>query len=161
TQSNLLDAIVKALGISFGNESRQSPAAPPPKVTGRRILLAEDNPVNQLLMVRLLEKQGHSVTVVANGEDALTALAHDSFHLLIMDLQRPVMGGLEATAIIREQEKNTGKRLPIIAMTAHAMKGDRERCLAAGMDDYIAKPIQPEQLWRILNQFLPATGRNG
>src|SRR5262249_44173671 len=113
TQSNLLDAIVKALGISFGNESRQSPAAPPPKVTGRRILLAEDNPVNQLLMVRLLEKQGHSVTVVANGEEALTALEHDSFHLLIMDLQMPVMGGLEATAIIREQEKNTGKRLPI------------------------------------------------
>jgi CheY-like chemotaxis protein len=106
-----------------------------------RILLAEDNPVNQFLAVRLLEKQGHSVEAVASGRAVLAAIEHDRFDLALMDLQMPEMDGFEATAIIRERERATGAHLPIIALTANAMVGDRESCIAAGMDGYVAKPI--------------------
>ena len=112
-----------------------------------RVLLAEDNVVNQKLGVRLLEKQGHAVVVAGNGKEALQALQGDHFDVVLMDVQMPEMDGIEATAQIRRQEGPTGRRLPILAMTAHAMKGDRERCLAAGMDGYIAKPIQPSELY--------------
>jgi signal transduction histidine kinase/DNA-binding response OmpR family regulator len=106
-----------------------------------RILLAEDNPVNQFLAVRLLEKQGHSVEAVTSGRAVLAAIEHDRFDVALMDLQMPEMDGFEATAIIRERERATGAHLPIIALTANAMVGDREQCLAAGMDGYVAKPI--------------------
>lgn len=112
-----------------------------------RILLAEDNPVNQKLVARMLGKRGHSVTVFGNGVAALAALDTDPFDLVLMDLQMPEMDGLEATAAIRQKEQKTGGKLPIIAMTACAMKGDRERCLAAGMDGYISKPIQAQELF--------------
>jgi signal transduction histidine kinase/ActR/RegA family two-component response regulator len=119
------------------------------------ILLAEDNAVNQKLAMRLLEKQGHKVVAADNGKEALAALEKDRFDLVLMDVQMPEMGGFEATAAIREKEKATGSHIPIIAMTAHAMKGDRERCLAAGMDDYLSKPIQANKLFEIIARFFP------
>jgi CheY-like chemotaxis protein len=111
-----------------------------------KILLAEDNRVNQVLAVRLLEKRGHEVTVAKNGVEALEALNQREFDLVLMDVQMPEMDGFEATAAIRKRERKTGKHITIIAMTAHAMAGDRERCLQAGMDDYLTKPIRPELL---------------
>ncbi len=151
-QSELLEAILVALG-------RPSREGERPTVLTRhslrearrklRVLVAEDNVVNQELAVRLLEKQGHTVAVAGNGREALDALEKATsrgFDVVLMDVQMPEMDGLEATAAIRQKEKATGRHLPIIAMTAHALKGDRERCLAAGMDDYLAKPIQAKEL---------------
>jgi two-component system, sensor histidine kinase and response regulator len=109
-----------------------------------RVLLAEDNPVNQQVAVQMLERRGHSVIVAENGRQALTAIERHKFDLVLMDVQMPEMGGLQATQLIREKEKSTGGHLPIVAMTAHAMQGDRERCIAAGMDGYLAKPIDPK-----------------
>jgi two-component system sensor histidine kinase/response regulator len=106
-----------------------------------RVLLAEDNRVNQRVAVAMLEKRGHVVTVVENGRLATDALKRESFDVVLMDVQMPEMNGLEATLRIREHELQTGRRTPIVAMTAHAMSGDRERCLEAGMDSYITKPI--------------------
>jgi PAS domain S-box-containing protein len=133
--------------------ARQEPTVAP--ASGLRILVAEDNAVNQRLAVRLLEKQGNTVVVAGNGREALAALAGGSFDLILMDVQMPEMDGLEATAHIRAQEKETGKHIPIIAMTAQAMKGDREQCLEAGMDGYVSKPIQPAQLWHAIAKLLP------
>ena len=154
-QSELLDAIVTALRAPTADkEKRADPAARAPrgpKRRGRRragwhILLAEDNAINQTLAIILLEKQGHTVVVANNGKEALAGPgtgAVGEFDLVLMDVQMPEMDGFEVTAHIRAQEKGTGHHVPIIAMTAHAMKGDRERCLQAGMDGYVAKPIQP------------------
>jgi CheY-like chemotaxis protein len=115
-----------------------------------RILLAEDNPVNQRVAIRLLEKCGHAVTLAVHGGEALAALEQTTFDLVLMDVQMPEMDGLVATRLIREGEVGTGRRIPIVAMTAHAMKGDRERCLASGMDDYLSKPVQRAELDRVL-----------
>jgi signal transduction histidine kinase/CheY-like chemotaxis protein len=120
-----------------------------------RILLAEDNVVNQRLAQRLLEKAGHTVTLAANGLLALTALEREAFDAVLMDVQMPEMDGMEATAAIRARERETGGHVPILAMTAHAMKGDRELCLGAGMDGYLSKPIRPEQLYRALDELVP------
>jgi CheY-like chemotaxis protein len=124
-----------------------------------RILLAEDNVVNQRLVVRLLEKHGHTVLVASTGREVLAVLAQQSVDLVLMDVQMPEMDGLDATAVIREQERQRGGHLPIIALTAHAMKGDQERCLTAGMDDYISKPINAPTLsaaiTRVLNGLTP------
>jgi len=148
-QGELLDAILTALG------TRPIKDAPPVLVTRHslrenshhlRILLVEDNAVNQVVVVRLLEKRGHTVAVAGNGKEALAALEKQSFDLVLMDIQMPEMDGFEATAAIRKIEQTSGNHLPVIAMTAHAMVGDRERCLEAGMDDYIAKPIRSEEL---------------
>jgi CheY-like chemotaxis protein/HPt (histidine-containing phosphotransfer) domain-containing protein len=143
-----------------------------------RVLLVEDNRVNQKLVVRLLEKQGHTVVVTDNGKEALRILGISNqesgprgppeartvpgprtadFHLVLMDVQMPEMDGFEATARIREWERGTGQHLPILAMTAHAMKGDRERCLQAGMDGYVAKPIHAPELMQAIDALLPAT----
>jgi two-component system, sensor histidine kinase and response regulator len=119
-----------------------------------RLLLAEDNAVNQRLAVRLLEKRGHHVVVAGNGAEALAALEKQQFDLVFMDVQMPEMDGLEATAVIREKEKASGRHQPIIALTAHAMKGDREKCLAGGMDGYLTKPIRPQELDEILEEYL-------
>ncbi len=116
----------------------------------RRILLAEDNPINQRLAVRLLEKQGHSVRVANNGREALDTLEQETFDLVLMDVQMPVLSGLEAAALIREKEKTSGAHTRIIALTANAMSGDREKCLAAGMDGYLSKPIRVEELLAVL-----------
>jgi CheY-like chemotaxis protein len=117
------------------------------------VLLAEDNLINQKVAVSILEKRGHIVQPVSNGKEALQALGCERFDLVLMDVQMPEMDGLEATAAIRESEKATGRRIPIIAMTAHAMKGDRERCLAAGMDDYVSKPVEPKTLNDVLEKW--------
>jgi CheY-like chemotaxis protein len=111
-----------------------------------RILLAEDNAINQRLASRLLENRGHTVAVASNGRRALDLLDEQAFDVVLMDVQMPEMDGFEATGAIRAKEKATGQRIPIVAMTAHAMKGDRERCLKAGMDGYISKPTKPEDL---------------
>jgi CheY-like chemotaxis protein len=118
-----------------------------------RVLLAEDNTVNQKLVAGLLEKRGHRLTVTANGREALAALDRETFDLVLMDVQMPEMDGFEATAAIRLCERATGAHLHIIAMTAHAMQGDRERCLAAGMDAYISKPIKSRDLTDRLERF--------
>ena len=116
-----------------------------------RILVAEDNAVNQRLIVRLLEKRGHRVVVAGNGKEA--ALEEEPFDLVLMDMQMPEMDGFEATAAIRKKEKNSRAHQSIVALTAHAMKGDREKCLEAGMDGYLTKPIQPQELDEVLAQF--------
>jgi CheY-like chemotaxis protein len=120
-----------------------------------RILLAEDNLVNQVLALRMLGRRGHSVEVVGNGREALDRLAREPFDLLLTDVQMPEMDGFETAAAIREQERQTGQHLPIIAMTAMVMKGDRERCLEVGMDGYVSKPMQPSELFETLEQFTP------
>ena len=128
-----------------------------PKERGSlHILLAEDNTVNQLIASRLLEKQGHHVVTSGNGREALERLDKERFDLILMDVEMPEIDGFEATATIRKQEETTGARIPIIAMTAHALKGDRERCLAAGMDDYVSKPIQPGVLFAAIERLLPS-----
>ena len=116
------------------------------------ILAAEDNRVNQRLLARLLEKEGHKVTVVKDGEAAVAASEETDFDVILMDVQMPVMDGLDATRCIRNRERTTGKHVPIIALTAHAMKGDREGCLEAGMDAYVAKPVQKQELLHIIYQ---------
>src|SRR5258708_6514972 len=116
--------------------------------------LRKDNPVNQRLASRLLEKRGHSVLVVANGLEALEAVEKERFDLVFMDVQMPVMDGFEATTAIRKREGAGGIRLPIVALTAHAMKGDREKCLAGGMDGYLSKPIRPQELDEVLQDYL-------
>ncbi len=122
----------------------------PGEISVRRVLLAEDGPFNQEVAVSLLEERGHTVVVVENGKEALAALEKEAFDLVLMDVQMPKMDGLEATVAIREKEKATGAHIPIIAMTAHAMMGDRERCLEAGMDDYLSKPFRSKQLYEIV-----------
>jgi PAS domain S-box-containing protein len=157
--SDLRDATVGRLGSTQTFEdpnqqaTRSSDRRPAPiELTTRplRILLAEDNRVNQRVALHLLEKHRHSTTVVGNGREALAAIEREHFDLVLMDIQMPEMDGLEATRAVRRAEATTGRHLPIIAMTAHAMKGDRERCLAAGMDHYVCKPIQARELYRAI-----------
>jgi two-component system, sensor histidine kinase and response regulator len=158
-QSELLATVLTALSRPTSPaEPAPTRAALPaqPSRAALRVLLAEDNAVNQRLAVRLLEKQGHAVVVANNGREALAVLERQSFDLVLMDVQMPEMDGFEATAAIRAREAGGERRLPIIAMTAHAMKGDRERCLAAGMDGYVAKPIQPHELHAALERVAPA-----
>jgi PAS domain S-box-containing protein len=157
-QSELREAIARVLG------ARQQTGAIPLVTryslqdsrdpdTVLRVLVTEDNPVNQRLAVRMFEKRGHRVAVASNGREALDALAKDTFDLVFMDIQMPEMDGFEATAGIREKEKGTGRHQIVIALTAHAMKSDRERCLASGMDDYLSKPIRPQDLDEILDRY--------
>jgi PAS domain S-box-containing protein len=141
--------------VAFEYERDASRAsAPEPNPKGGRILVVEDNAVNQMVAVRLLEKLGYSADIAANGIEALSAVQRISYDLLLMDCQMPEMDGLEATTRLRQRETSGGKRIPIIAMTANAMMGDRENCLAAGMDDYIAKPVRIEELKAKLERWL-------
>jgi two-component system, sensor histidine kinase and response regulator len=153
-RSDLLDAVLSALGSTtiFTEHEDDEVITPPAK--SLRILLAEDNLVNQQLAVRLLEKAGHSVYVVSDGRKASEAYRHHKFDLVLMDVQMPEVSGFEATAEIRKQQHAAGSRIPIIAMTAHAIKGDRERCLAAGMDHYVTKPIDPGRLFAAIDEVL-------
>jgi len=118
------------------------------------VLLAEDNPINQKVAVRMLQKMGHSVIVAANGKEALAAHEKERFNVILMDVQMPQMDGFQATKEIRESERATGRHTPIIAMTAHAMKGDRERCIAAGMNDYISKPVNSRDLFEKIESLV-------
>ena len=125
-----------------------SAAASP--VVAARVLVAEDNVVNQRIAQALLTKRGHVVTVVNTGREAVEALKRESFDVVLMDVQMPDMDGFEATAAIRARERETGTHVRIVAMTAHAMQGDRERCLAAGMDAYLSKPIDQHALFGLV-----------
>ena len=160
-QAELLDAILVTLGVKSDAAERLhriTRQGVPASGRALRVLLAEDNKVNQLVAARLLEKHGHTVVVAGNGKEVLAALEEPgagSFDLILMDVQMPEMGGFEATGIIRAREKSSGAHQPIIAMTAHTMKGDEERCLAAGMDGYLSKPIQVDQLFSAIDG-LPA-----
>ncbi len=158
-QSELREAIARVLGAreragAIPLVTRYSLQDSRDPETVLRVLVAEDNPVNQRLAVRMLEKRGHRVVVAGNGREALDALAKDTFDLVFMDVQMPEMDGLEAAAGIRKQEMGTSRHQIVIALTAHAMKGDRERCLAGGMDDYLSKPIRPQELDAILEKYL-------
>lgn len=117
------------------------------------ILVAEDNAVNQLVMKRLLNKRGHRVTMVADGHSAVAAVAAGNFDVILMDVQMPELDGLQATREIRANEAGTGRRIPIVALTAHAMQSDQERCLESGMDAYLTKPINTSELDRLLNAY--------
>ncbi|HEX5271022.1 MAG TPA: response regulator, partial [Gemmataceae bacterium] len=158
-QSDLLRAIGSALRLTAQVEPRTGLGSATGRVSRRplHVLLAEDNLVNQRLAVRLLEKAGHTSVIAGNGREALTALERGRFDLVLMDVEMPEMGGFEATGLIREGEGQSGRHIPIIAMMAHALKGDRERCLAAGMDGYVAKPIHAEDLRRVIDALIPPT----
>jgi two-component system sensor histidine kinase/response regulator len=164
-QWELREAILGVLGLERQkNESARLLTRHTLRQTRRRlrVLLAEDNPINRELVVRLLSKRGHTVVVAANGKQAVSALETQSFDAVLMDVQMPEMDGFEATAAIRQKEKAIGTHVPIFALTAHAMKGDRERCLAGGMDGYLSKPVQAEELIKAvegLGGTSPATGK--
>jgi len=158
-QGELLHAICSVLNLAAQKEA--------PLVTrhnlreaGNRssVLLVEDNAVNQMLAVRLLEKRGYAVSVAGNGRQALAALEKEDFDIALMDIQMPEMDGFEAAAVIRERERSSGRHMPIIAMTAHALKGDEERCLSAGMDAYISKPIRTNELFATIESVLGKSG---
>jgi len=160
-QSDLLDAILTVLEGGVCSEERRvvTKHSVHEGRAGRRILLAEDNVVNQRLAVTILSKRGYDVTVAANGIEALAAFEKGAFDLILMDVQMPEMDGFETTARIREKEKERGGHIPIIAMTAHAMKGDREKCLAAGMDGYVSKPVRPDIITETINETLKIRGQ--
>jgi CheY-like chemotaxis protein len=153
--SMLLETVRQTLGARTGNDSQPAAPAVTPTRAARalRVLVAEDNTVNQRLTDHLLRRRGHTPTIVGNGRLAVEALARETFDLVLMDLQMPEMDGFEATAAIRASEAGSERHLRIVAMTAHAMDGDREKCLAAGMDDYVSKPIRRADL-------IAALGRN-
>jgi CheY-like chemotaxis protein len=154
TQSDLLDAILLAISKAPNERRRASEEIPPLQLTsGLRILLAEDNVVNRAVATGILQKQGHTLLHAGNGREAINAMKNQNVDLIFMDIQMPEMDGLEATRSIREMERNIGGHMPIIAMTAHAMAGDRERCLAAGMDGYVSKPIKKEDLIEAIDNF--------
>jgi CheY-like chemotaxis protein len=162
-RSELLQAILTSLAGServTPAERRVVPRSVRVNQMSLNILLAEDNRVNQVLAVRLLEKAGHRVTVASDGQAALDAWIHaqdeNAFDLILMDVQMPKLDGLVVTAMIREAELVSGQHMHIVAMTAHAMSGDRDKCIAAGMDDYLSKPIVQRELWEVLGKRFPA-----
>jgi len=136
--------------VAASAEQRAQIAPAIESIRPRLILVAEDNVVNQRVALRTLQKMGHEVVVASNGREAVDAARQRSFDLILMDVQMPVMDGFEATAALRDQEK---LRVPIVAMTAHAMAGDRELCLSAGMDDYLSKPIDADALTAIIEKL--------
>ncbi len=166
-QSTLFDAIATAIGPpEFAAAAPAAPAAVRDHgIRPLQILLAEDNPVNQMTATTMLEKLGHSVVVAGNGRQAIDKISEQAFDVVFMDVQMPEMDGVTATGEIRKREQATGKHIPIVAMTAHAMKGDKEKCLQAGMDDYVSKPIRRKDLAdviaRISARFLTAGPADG
>ncbi|MCH8126043.1 response regulator [candidate division KSB1 bacterium] len=164
-QTELLDAIktVQARSAVGNKQNSKKEEGQPAELVTRHslreekqrlsILLAEDNKINQKVAARLIEKRGHKVEIANDGAEALTLLEQGHFDLILMDIQMPNLDGLAATAVIRENEKETGVHIPIIGLTAHAMKGDKERFLAAGMDGYVPKPIQPKELFEVIESF--------
>ena len=159
-QADLYDALLEALRRGGPRRRVDRPIdAHHEPVERARVLLAEDNIVNQHVAVGLLTRRGHTVDVVANGLEALAATAISSYDVVLMDVQMPEMGGIEATAAIREREASTGRHLRIVALTAHSMTGDRERYLAAGMDDYLSKPIDSKRLFAAVELRKPTAVR--
>lgn len=168
TQSQLFNAISQSLGtaIAEAHPGDSIHLDRPIDFAPRNILLAEDGVVNQKVAIDLLTKRGHHVTLANNGQEALSALETSAFDLVLMDIQMPILDGFAATAAIRQRERGTPQHLPIVAMTAHAMAGDRERCLDAGMDAYVSKPFRPQELFRVVegiqrNRASPTASANG
>ncbi|MFP6737610.1 MAG: response regulator [Planctomycetota bacterium] len=154
TQADLYQSIVETLTAARVETKEDPGSLAAGERESLRILLAEDNLVNQKVTVALLERKGHTVEVAENGRLAVDALAAEKFDVVLMDIQMPVLDGLDATAEIRDREKGTGIHTPLIALTANAMKGDRERCLQGGLDAYIAKPLRPADLFRTIDEVL-------
>ena len=152
--SELLNEVLRQFGRYTTVKPEQSPSeSPAAPVPPRRVLLVDDNAINRRVALGLLQGRGHQVVMVENGQEAVNALAEQEFDVILMDMQMPVMDGYEATAAIRNREHQTGGHIPIVAMTAEALKGDRERCLEAGMDDYVSKPITPAEMFRAVERF--------
>jgi CheY-like chemotaxis protein len=151
TRDNLFKAILNVLGSIPEAPASEQRASRPAARRPLRVLLAEDNAINQKVAARLVEKQGHSVVLASDGAEALAAFERQPFDVVLMDVQMPVMNGYAATQAIRQRERATGTHIPIVALTAHAMKGDREICLNSGMDSYLSKPIQVQELAAVLN----------
>ena len=165
-QSTLFDAIATAIGpVQMLPAAPVAAPVPESAVRPLRILLAEDNPVNQMTATTMLEKLGHAVVVANNGRQAIDKLDEQTFDMVFMDVQMPEMDGVAATGAIRRSEQASGRHMPIVAMTAHAMKGDKEKCLEAGMDDYVPKPIRRKDLAdviaRMVERFLTEASPNG
>ncbi len=158
-QLELLDAILAALGIPVGVESGTNAHATEPATRSLHILLAEDNLINRTVAAALLSKRGHTLVHAVNGKEAVAAAAREPFDLIFMDVQMPEMDGFEATAHIRQAELACGRHTPIVAMTAHAMVGDRERCIDAGMDDYVSKPLETDVLNALLERIARAAAQ--
>jgi CheY-like chemotaxis protein/HPt (histidine-containing phosphotransfer) domain-containing protein len=168
-QLQLLDCLITVMGRSVCKENggKEDASAPPlitrhslaeAKAARGRILLVEDNLVNQKLVFKLLQKLGYRVDTVSNGREALEAVSRVSYAAILMDCQMPEMDGFEATQAIREKERINGRHVPIIALTANAMQGDKERCLKAGMDGYVSKPVQAKILFEVIERLVPAVG---
>ncbi len=156
-QSDLLDAIVTAFATPVSSRrqrSKETPRSGDQTSKQLRVLVAEDNPTNQALVAALLKQKGHRITIVGNGRLAADRAVLETFDVILMDVQMPEMGGLEATGLIREHERTTGRHVPIIALTARAMAGDREQCLAAGMDAYVPKPLRAEDLFSAMDSVV-------
>ena len=168
-RAELRAAITKAMRAPSLSGNEREPALPvsqvalqvAPESLRSRILLAEDNVVNQRLAARILEKAGHSVLIARNGKEAMAALQRETIDLVLMDVQMPEMDGFEAARAIRKDETAKKKHIPIIAMTAHAMTGDRDRCLAAGMDGYITKPIRAHDLLSLIENIMASDATVG
>lgn len=164
-QSDLLNAVLAALGIRARDAAAAKPATSaaisgrPAHVPSLRIPLAEDNPVNQQVAIGFLRERGHDVVVANNGREVLAALEEGAFDLILMDVQMPEMDGLEATKAIRERERETGLHIPIIAVTASAMKRDQEHCIEAGMDSYVSKPVYADELYRAVEGIVGSRRR--
>jgi signal transduction histidine kinase/CheY-like chemotaxis protein len=157
-QAKLLEAVVRAVRRTEEMDRATSPSMNGiSEHLGRRILVAEDHTVNWMLVERLLARRGHLAVNATNGEQVLARLQEEQFDLILMDCQMPVLDGYETTRQLRREEAGTGGHTPVVAMTAHAMQGDRERCIAAGMDDYLPKPITSAALDGVLDRWLPAT----
>ena len=161
-ESELLDALRKVSpanpGIAAPQDPAQNGAAEP--VNRRHVLVVEDNAVNRIVATRLLAKRNHTVTTAVDGREALDILSREQFDCVLMDVQMPVLDGLETTAAIRQIERQSGRHLPIIAMTAHAMAGDLERCLRAGMDAYLTKPIKADDVFATIERVIETLKRN-
>ena len=166
-QSELFDIITRVIGSATATGTLSSligtsPVVPetPKTVRPLKILLAEDNLMNQKLVTGIFSRHGHQLTIANNGREAVDAYHAEAFDVILMDVQMPIMDGFAATAEIRNQERISGVRTPIIAMTAHALKGDRERCIEAGMDEYLSKPIRAKQLEELLEAMLSGDGQS-
>lgn len=170
TKPVIASELLNEMLCQFGRYTTVNPAelpsaTPQLQVHPRRVLLVEDNAINRRVAVGLLRSRGHQVVLAENGQEAVNTLADQEFDVVLMDMQMPVMDGYEATAAIRRREHQTGGHIPIVAMTAEALKGDRERCLTVGMDDYVSKPINPTEMYRAIERFpalcLPASAKQG
>jgi two-component system, sensor histidine kinase and response regulator len=158
-QSDLMDAIMAVLDPRAAAPPTSEDDAASAETPGLRVLVAEDNAVNQQVAVGMLERAGHTTVVAGNGREALALLEHEAFDLVLMDVQMPELDGLETAAAIRAREQTTGAHIPIVAVTAHALKGDAERCLTAGMDDYLAKPLHPRELRAAIERVTKSPAR--